>query len=192
MSSISRSLKRATVEQYFAVDDNSPLKHEFRDGVIYAMGGATDDHGRIAGNIFAAIHAHLPDRCDVILGDMRLKSRALADDAYYYPDVLVTCSDLDRAKIYREQPALLVEVLSTSSERIDRSEKFLAYTQIPSLQEYLIVAQSVPQIDIFRRRDAWRGESYFLQDQITLESIALTLPVAQIYRRVQFGAPLAS
>ena len=182
-----RQLKRTTVEQYLAIDDASEVKHEFRDGVVYAMGGATDDHGRISGNLFAAIHGHLPDRCDAFLGDMRLKLGPAADAEYYYPDVLVTCSDLDRSKIFREHPTLIIEVLSPSSERIDRGEKFLAYTQIASLMEYAIVAQSVPQIDIFRRSDAWRGASYFREDSITFESIGLTLPVPQIYRRVNFG-----
>ena len=185
MSAI-RQLKRQTVDDYLAIDDGSPLRHEFRDGVIYAMGGASDDHGRIAMNLAAAIHGHLPDRCDVFQGDMRLKLRTVPSDAYYYPDVMVTCSDLDRAKVHREHPLLVVEVLSPSSERVDRGEKFIAYTAIPSVEEYVIVVQSAPQIDLFRRRDGWRGESYFLEDDITLESISLTVPVRQVYRRVNY------
>ena len=187
-----RGLKRTTVEQYLAIDDACAHKNEFRDGVVYAMGGATDDHGRIAMNLAGAINVHLPDRCDTFQGDMRLKIRAAVDNDYYYPDVLVTCSELDRSKIFREHPTLVIEVLSPSSERIDRGEKFLAYTQISSLTEYVIVAQSVPQIDIFRRSDAWRGASYFIEDQVTFESIGLTMPVSQIYRRVRFGGDLRS
>lgn len=190
MSAVSHPLKCATVADYLAADDASPKKHEFRDGVICAMGGATDDHGRISGNLFGAVHAHMPSHCDVFQGDMRLKHRVERVEAYYYPDLLVTWSDLDRAKMHREHPTLFVEVLSPSSERIDRGEKFITYTAIPSPLEYVIVAQSVPQIDIFRRRDAWRGESYFLNDTITLESLALSLPVAQVYRRVSFGQPI--
>ena len=192
MAQSARQLKRLSVEDYFAIDDASPHKNEIRDGVVYAMGGATDDHGRIAMNLAGAIHAHLPDRCDTFQGDMRLLIRAARDEAYYYPDVLVTCSNLDRAKIFREQPTLIIEVLSPSSERIDRGEKFLAYTQIPSVMEYAIVAQSVPQIDIFRRSEAWRGASYFIEDSIVFESIGLTVPVTQIYRRVRFGGEAIS
>ena len=188
MAQDARELKRTTAAQYLAIDDACAHKNEFRDGVVYAMGGATDDHGRISGNLFAAIHAHLPDRCDAFQGDMRLKFRAALDDDYYYPDVMVTCSDLDRSKIFREHPKLIIEVLSPSSERIDRGEKFLAYTQLPSVLEYVIVAQSIPQIDIFRRSDAWRGASYFIEDHVTFESIGLTLAATQIYRRVRFGA----
>ena len=186
------SLKRTTVEQYLAMDDACAHKNEFRDGVVYAMGGATDDHGRIAMNLAGAINAHLSDRCDTFQGDMRLKVRGAVDNDYYYPDVLVTCSELDRSKILREHPTLVIEVLSPSSERIDRGEKFLAHTQISSLTEYVIVAQSVPQIDIFRRSDAWRGASYFIEDQVTFESIGLTVPLSQIYRRVRFGSDLRS
>jgi len=181
-----RELRRATVAEYLAVDDASPVRHEFRDGVIYAMGGASDDHGRVTGNIFAAIHGALPPRCDVFMADMRLKVRAVSDDAYYYPDIMVTGSELDRARSHREHPKLVIEVLSPSSERIDRGEKFQVYTQLPSCEEYAIVAQSVPQIDLFRRREAWRGASYFLEDDIQFESIGLTLPVRQIYRRVSY------
>lgn len=187
MSAKAHPLKRASVTEYLAADDASPLKHELRDGIIYAMGGATDDHGRISMNLASAIHANLPRYCDVFQGDMRLKHRTLRDEAYYYPDLMVTCSDLDRAKMHREQPSLVIEVLSPSSERIDRGEKFIAYTGMPSVMEYAIIAQSVPQIDIFRRRDAWRGESYFLSDTITFETLSLTLPVEQIYRRVIFS-----
>jgi Uma2 family endonuclease len=183
-----RQLKRLSEQDYVAIDDASPIRNEFRDGVIYAMGSATDDHGRISMNLASAIYHHLPERCDTFQGDMRLLLRAAKDAAYYYPDVMVTRGDLDRAKIFREHPSLIIEVLSPSSERIDRGEKFLAYTQIPSLMEYAIVAQSVPQIDIFCRSDAWRGASYFIEDNITFDSIELTLPVPQIYRRVQFGA----
>lgn len=187
MADAARILKRTTVAEYLAFDEASATRNEFRDGVVYAMGGATDDHGRIAGNLFAAIHAHLPERRDVFMGDMRLKVGAAREDAYYYPDVMVTCSELEKSKIYREQPTLIIEVLSPSSERIDRTEKFLAYTQIPSLQEYAIVAQSVPQIDLFRRSEAWRGGSYFREDEITFESIGLTLTVPAIYRRIKFA-----
>jgi Uma2 family endonuclease len=187
MADASRILKRTSVDAYFAFDDASEHKNEFRDGVVYATGGATDDHGRIAGNLFAAIHGHLPERCDVFQGDMRLTVRAAIEDAYYYPDLMVTCSDLERSKIFCEQPTLVIEVLSQSSERIDRGEKFLAYTQLASLQEYAIVAQSVPQIDLFRRSEAWRGASYFREDAITFESIGMTMPVLQIYRRIRFG-----
>jgi Uma2 family endonuclease len=192
MAQNERQLKRVSIDDYVAIDEASPHRNEFRDGVVYAMGGATDDHGRISMNLAGAIHGHVPDRCDTFQGDMRLKLKAAIEAAYYYPDVMVTCSDFDRAKIFREHPALIIEVLSPSSERIDRGEKFLAYTQIPSLMEYAIVAQSVPQIDIFRRGDAWRGASYFIEDSITFESIGLTLPLPQIYRRVRFGAePIA-
>lgn len=191
MSAI-RELKRMTVADYFAIDDQSPVRHEFRDGVVYAMGGASDDHGRISINLSSAINSALGDRCDVFQGDMRLKFGANFDEAYYYPDVMVTCSDLDRAKHQREHPKLIAEVLSPSSERIDRGEKFETYIRIPSLEEYAIISQSVPQIDLFRRTDAWRGASYFLEDTITFESIALTVPVRQVYRRVSFLAPPAS
>ncbi|HRD74813.1 MAG TPA: Uma2 family endonuclease [Hyphomicrobiaceae bacterium] len=205
MSAI-RELKRSTVEDYLAVDAASPIGHEFRDSVIYARGGATNDHGRLAGNLFAATHGVLPPRCDVFMGDMRLKLRALSDDAYYYPDVLATCSDLDRARdsdvyypgimvscaasdrdrMFRREPILLIEVLSPSTGRLDRSEKRLKYLQIPTLQEFVLVAHDRPMVEILRRRTSWLVEEHFPGDTLTLESVGISLPLAEIYRTNTF------
>ena len=117
---------------------------------------------------------------------MKLRIETERDVSYFYPDIIVSCSSADRAKLYRKQPVLLAEVLSPSTERSDRSEKFAAYISIGSLQEYVIIAQDVPQVEIFRRRNAWQVETLFMADTLKLESIDLEFPVSQLYRRIAF------
>ena len=117
---------------------------------------------------------------------MKLRVIVETAECFYYPDVMVSCSEKDRASHFREQPLLLAEVLSDSTERTDRFEKFAVYKTIAGLQEYVLLAQDVPQVEVFRRRNAWQLETFFMHDTITLESVELTLPVAQLYRRVKF------
>jgi Uma2 family endonuclease len=186
MSQVVRRPKRVTPEEYLAFETSSELRHEYVDGVLYAMVGGTDRHNLIAGNLFLALGNHLPDRCQVFEQVMKLRVVNDRAERFFYPDIIVSCGENDRAELYREQPILLAEVLSPSTERADRTDKFSAYVTIDTLQEYVIIAQDVPQVEIFRRRNAWQLETSFATDTITLESVALTLPVSQIYRRITF------
>jgi Uma2 family endonuclease len=173
-----------TAEEYLALEDSSPLKHEFVDGVVYAMVGATDRHNLIAGNLFASLYGQVPKGCQVFI--MAMKLRTVFNNAmhFYYPDVMVACSAADRAPLYREQPSLLIEVASPSTERIDRGEKLNAYRQISSLVEYAIVSQDVTEIEMFRRRSDWKREVLAPGEPLVLESVGLTIPFAQVYREV--------
>lgn len=175
-------------EEYLERELESSIRHEFVDGALYAMAGASDRHGIVVVNFAGLLSNHLPDRCLVFAQDMKLRVQAEKSTLFYYPDVLVTCSETDRANAYyREQPTLIVEVLSPSTERVDRTEKFHAYTAIPSLQEYVLADQDIPKVEIFRRRTAWTREEFFPESgSFTLESAGLDLTIAQIYRRVTF------
>lgn len=115
---------------------------------------------------------------------MRLRILAGKAVNFYYPDILVSCAPKDRASLWREKPHFLGEVLPPSTERIDRQEKFMAYTGLPSADEYPLVAAYVPCIELHRRRTSWQPEFFYLEDSVTFESVALTLPIAQLYRRV--------
>ena len=186
MSVALRNPSRVTTADYLRLEDAAVERHELIDGVLYAKAGGSDRHNLIAGNFFAQLHAHLPDRCQAFEHSMKLKVEVESAENFYYPDILVSCSPADRAALYREQPLLLAVVLSPSTERADRTDKFAVYRGIPSLQEYVLVAQDVPQVEVFRRRNAWRLETYFLEHTFTLESVALDVPVARLYRRVTF------
>jgi len=174
-------------EEYLEREMESAIRREFVDGAIYAMAGASDRHGIVVVNLASLLSNHLPDRCLVFAQDMKLRIKVENATLFYYPDVLVTCSDTDRVNAYfREQPVLIVEVLSPSTERVDRKEKFDAYTAIPSLQDYVLADQDIPKVEVFRRRAAWAREEFYPGDSLTLESAGLDLTVERIYRRVRF------
>jgi Uma2 family endonuclease len=120
---------------------------------------------------------------------MRLKVDHARDSDGYYPDLLVSCAPTDRDRLFRKEPILLIEVMSPSTERVDRGEKKLNYLQIPSLLEYVMVAQDVPKVDVLRRRTTWTPEEFYAGDSFTLESVGLTLSLADIYRTISFDAP---
>ncbi len=132
-----------TVEEYLAAETSSQTKHEYRDGYVYAMAGASDAHVTIAGNLFAIFRNHLRGSgYRAYMSDMRVN--LATRKSYYYPDVLVTCNPLDRELTnYKQYPCLIIEVLSPSTEAFDspketlreRGDKFADYQQLESLQE---------------------------------------------------------
>lgn len=121
------------------------------------------------------------------MADMKLRVRLGADDHVYYPDVLVTCDPDDDHELYKERPDTIIEVLSNSTEATDRREKLNAYTQIPSLNNYLLIAQKVMEVTLFQRETGWKAEVFTqADDQVTLKSLKLTLSLEKLYRRVIF------
>ena len=187
MALTARKIPRLTFDEYLAFENASETRHEFVDGLVYAMAGSTDTHGLIAGNIFAAVHGHLPASCQAFMSDMKLRIRLDRAEYVYYPDLLVSCAPADRARLWREQPILLVEVLSPSTARVDEGEKLDHYKRIASLEEYVIIAQDTMRVEIFRRANGWSPEFFYADDTVTFTSIDLSLPVSQIYRRVDLG-----
>jgi Uma2 family endonuclease len=113
-------------------------------------------------------------------------------ERYYYPDVFVTCDLTDRDPYSRCTATLVVEVLANTTERIDRTEKFETYTSIPSVLEYGLLHQEAMELELFRRRSGWLREFYQRDNTVTLESVALTISVSQLYRRVAFEDPSAA
>jgi len=180
-----QSIEYISEDDYLRGEQASAIRHEYINGIVYAMAGASDKHNTIAGNAFALLHANLPDHCEVFMSDMKLRMEVQGETIFYYPDVLVSCADDDRATYYREQPCLIIEVLSQSTRRQDRFEKFMAYKDLSSLQEYLILEQEYRAAALFRRRPGWQAELY--QDgDIHLESVNLTMSMDALYRRVRF------
>ncbi|MFN7929182.1 MAG: Uma2 family endonuclease [Blastocatellia bacterium] len=176
-----------SIEEYLEGEKESPVKHEYIDGVVYAMAGASDRHIRIAGNIYNRLDNHLEDNpCEPFIADMKVWAN---EKVFYYPDVVVACEGANADPYYRKQPRLIVEVTSPSTENIDRSEKLLAYKQIKSLKEYVIVSQDSVRVDVFRRMrgDRWQLEIFTdVNEEVRFDSVGLTLSVASIYRRVKF------
>ena len=185
--SLPRRAQYVGVTEYLEGEKDSNTRHEYIDGQIYAMAGASDRHNRIAGNLYNRLDDHLGDGpCEPFISDMKVW---VSETVFYYPDVVVACDGPGADAYYRRQPRLIIEVSSPGTERIDRSEKLLAYKQMKSLREYVIVSQDRIHIEVFRRQrgDRWHWEVLTeLEDELHLESVGLTLAVAQVYRRVKF------
>lgn len=170
-------------QEYLESEPYSEFRREYIDGYVYAMAGAKNNHNLLSGNVFAALHLHLRGNpCRPYMSDMKTK----VDNNYFYPDVIVDCSQLSGDSVYTESPTILVEVLSKSTRQTDKTIKRYAYTRLPSLQEYMLIEQDFVEIELWRRSgEYWEQSTYYLGDVISFDSIGLSLSVEDIYERVQ-------
>lgn len=173
------------IDAYIEGELNSDTRHEYLSGEVYAMVGASDAHNILALNLATALHTHLRGGpCRPFVTDMKVRVRVGEDDYFYYPDVMVACRPDDHARYYREQPILLVEVMSESTERIDRGEKLLAYRNIPALDEYLLLAQDSVAATLYRRTTDWGSIRLAAGDELVLASVGFRIPLATLYEGV--------
>ncbi len=174
-------------EEYLAWEPTQEGRHEYWDGEVVAMSGGTRNHNRVSGNFFRLLDDALADRpCDVYIVDVKVQIEP--GWKYFYPDVVVTCDERDRDTQIVQFPCLLVEVLSPSTEGIDRGIKFAKYRRSSTLQEYILVQVEQPSVEVFRRneRGQWVLSEYALGDRLYLESVGVELAIADLYRQVQF------
>lgn len=173
-------------EDYLAFEEASPVRHEYVGGALHAMSGASESHEIIAGNLFAAIHAHLRGRhCTSYMGNFKLRLQVARHDVAYYPDIMVSCTRDGVERNFLRYPKLVVEVLSPSTRAIDQREKWLNYTQVATLEEYLLVSQDRPEVIVHRRSADWAP--LCLREPGTslgLESISLSIPFSRLYEKV--------
>jgi Uma2 family endonuclease len=159
-------------------------KHEYFDGEIFAMSGGSRNHHRLSGNAFNAFFNHLKGTpCEAFQSDMKV--RADQGKKYFYPDVVVSCTKGDSDSHFEESPRLIVEVLSKSTRKFDKNLKRLVYQNIPTLEEYVLIEQDHVEIEVFRKFEGWQASYYYIDDNITFTSIGLTLPVLELYQRVE-------
>ena len=171
-----------SAKKYLQNELSSNIKHELIAGQIEAMAGASKNHERIAGNIYAEFNHHLKNSpCEPFASDIKVK----AGGNFFYPDVMVVCDDKTEDKHYTEYPVIIIEVLSQSTYQKDRTTKRFAYLNLPSLLEYVLVEQDFVDIEVLRKNDDWKSKHYFLGDAINFESIDLIVSVEDIYHRVQ-------
>jgi Uma2 family endonuclease len=170
-----------SVSEYFEGEQQSEIRHEYIDGQVYAMGGASDRHGLIVTAMSLLFGQRAREkRCQLFIADMKVRLKISGQDIFYYPDLLLSCEPTDRETYFRQAPCLIVEVLSESTERIDRREKMLAYQTLPSLQEYLLVAQDDRQVEVYRRRNEWKPE--IINDgQFHLDCLDLSISIDDVY-----------
>lgn len=173
-------------EEYLALERQSAIRHEYRQGLVYAMAGGTDNHGRIAFNLLKIIDNHLGDASDCRFHSGNVKVN-YADAFYYYPDAFVTCDSRDREDRYIKcYLKLIVEVLSPSTEAFDLGDKFEDYQQLESLEEYVLISQESQQVECWRRNvaDQWETVIYKKDDIAVLTSIGLEFLVVDLYRGI--------
>lgn len=180
---------RVTPEDYLEIDRRSDARHEYLDGQVYAMSGASRAHNRIALNLAKALDDTLEARgCDVFIGDVRVLVSETG--LYTYPDLVVTCGGArftGELPDTLENPVVIVEILSPSTEAYDRGAKFGHYRRIPTLREYVLVAQDSRRVERFVRSDPeeWIPTTFEGAAEILdLPSVSVRIPLAAIYHRV--------
>lgn len=168
--------------QYLALENDSELRHEYIGGQVYAMSGAGKNHRMITMSLTSAVYQHLIDSpCNVNAMDARVKVAS----NYFYPDIVIDCDENSKGdSLYVEQPKLIIEVLSKSTRHIDKGPKLLNYINIASVEEYVMIEQDLVSIDILRREDNWLLRHYGPGDSVEFKSIDLSMPIEQLYARV--------
>lgn len=174
-------------QAYLAWEAEQSTKHEYHDGEVFAMAGASDAHVTVAGNVYMALRNHLRGSpCSVFISDMKL--RVEEDNAFFYPDVFVTCADSDRGQsLSKNAPVLVVEVLSPATSAYDRGAKFAAYRKLPTLREYALIDPERLSLDLFRREgDSKRWVLHPIEagGHVEWASVGLQVPLEALYEDV--------
>jgi Uma2 family endonuclease len=174
-------------QAYLAWEAEQSTKHEYHDGEVFAMAGASDAHVTVAGNVYMALRNHLRGSpCSVFISDMKL--RVEEDNAFFYPDVFVTCADSDRGQSHsKNAPVLVVEVLSPATSAYDRGAKFAAYRKLPTLREYALIDPERLSLDLFRREgDSKRWVLHPIEagGHVEWASVGLQVPLEALYEDV--------
>jgi Uma2 family endonuclease len=193
-----QSQPRLTPEEYLELDRASEFRNEYYNGRMYAMSGGTHPHAIIIGNLIFELKSALKKRpCIVTPSDVRV--RVTESGLYTYPDVVVVCGEpklLDGRRDTLLNPALIIEVLSPSTERYDRGFKFAQYRTLESLQEYVLVSQTEPRVEMCRRQpngDWLLSEAVGLEAACFFQSVECGVALADVYDKVTFepDEPLA-
>ena len=184
---------KLTPEEYLALEHHALEKSEYLDGEVRAMGGAGFNHNAIVTNTATEFAQRLRGKpCRVMVADLRVKSGF--SDNYFYPDIVGFCGPAQLQQGVTDtllNPVLLLEVLSPSTEGYDRGETFFHYQQIATLQQYVLVSQAHPRVEIFTRGQGGRWEYEVVSDLaevVRLRSLDVEVALAEIYRDVDFTA----
>jgi Uma2 family endonuclease len=184
-----------SVSEYFQLDDTDPYsKYEYLDGIIRMMSGESGEHSEIAYHMRTVLNQNLrTGPCFVHGSDVRVQVSA---SRYFYPDVTVSCDVADRRrgnKLIRS-PRIVVEVLSPSTEKVDRNDKLKAYQACPTIQEIVLTSQFAPHIEMYRRdrekSDGWHHVFYTAGQEVLLESVDVHFLLEDLYRGINFDEPL--
>lgn len=180
--------QKFTIEEYLQMERASEVKHEYYQGEIFAMAGASNRHITISSNLIAELHARLKTSpCFPYGSDMRI--HIPENTLFTYPDISIICGDintLDKEKDTALHPIILIEILSKSTRDYDRGGKFKLYRDIPTLKEYMLIDSENIGVEIFRlnKHNHWELEEYkTLKEIITLPAINVSISMEDIYAR---------
>lgn len=181
------NLSHMTIEEYFELCQNNPdIRYEYLDGQVTMLAGGSLNHATIALNIASKLKQLLPTPCRPFTSDAVLK---LSSSRCVLPDVTVTCDERDLTNgDYLQYPSVVFEVLSPSTEAIDRGRKFNDYQKCLTLQEYILVNSHEPLIETFKREKdpLWIYRAYRDNTEIPLFSLGVSLRIEDIYQGVKF------
>lgn len=171
-------------QDYLEIERRNTIRHEYRLGLVYAMAGGIPNHNRLALNLVTKLSAHLGDDCQFFSSDIKVN---YSDNFYYYPDVFVTCDARDKNDLpVKRYPKMLCEVLSSSTQNFDRTDKFEDYRLINTLEEYVLISQDEMRVECFCPQhgeyDPWQSLAYGRGESVIFTSIALEIPIAELYR----------
>lgn len=190
MSALPHDKQLMTPEEYLKFERESDVKHEYLDGEIFAMAGASKNHNRIQATVMGMLYTQFAGRpCESFGSDQRVKVDATF---YTYPDISVVCgeAEFDESELDTLlNPTVIIEILSPTTEIYDRGKKFQQYRELESLQEYVLIAQDTMRIEHYLRQ----GEQWLLTDArgpdavVALPSIGCELKLSDVYAKVEFG-----
>ncbi len=189
-----------SVEDYFRLEQDFPqVKYEYINGVARLMSGGSIEHEDIALNVIFVLRQYFQSGpCHVRGDDVRvlLGFKPNGKEDYVYPDATVSCDVADRRrgnKLIRS-PRIVFEVLSPSTEQVDRTDKLRAYQACPSIQEIVLINQFAQHVEIYRRESedasTWKHLFYGPGEEILLESVDVPIPMSHIYQGINFDEPL--
>ena len=178
-----------SVKDYLADELESPIKHEYLGGVVYAMAGGRNSHNMIKGNVFAFAHMRLRGkRCRPWNSDTKVRIELPNQTRFYYPDDSIVCDPNPSTDSFQDKPVVIFEVSSKRTRRIDEGEKKDAYLTIPTLSAYALIEQETATVVLHRRtptgfvREIYQG----LDAVLPLSEVSIELPLAEIYDGVEF------
>ena len=183
-----------TPDEFLAWEAEQTERHDFVGGEVHAMAGAEDRHVTVSLNVAMALRHHLAGTpCRTFMADMKVETASRS--AYFYPDVVVTCSPADRASpIIKREPKLIVEVLSPGTAAYDRGEKAVHYRHIQTLEELAFIDIDARRADVYRKgRDGlWVLHPFEPGEGVVLMSVSLSIPPAALFAEVEDPAAVPS
>lgn len=190
---LSQLPRRFSVEEYFKIDSDSQIRHEYVEGQIIDMAGGTDQHSQIIHNVHGALWTRLRGKpCQGRDGNLRVRFGRKV--IYGYPDALIVCGQPQfdpqaAGNTTLLNPTVLFEVLSDTTEGYDRGRKFERYREIESFQEYVLIAQDRPSVEVYRRQRSglWTLQPYLGKEaSAAIFAAEIELPLAEIYGGINF------